>query len=253
MSGHSKWANIKHKKAARDAKRGKLFTRLAKEITISAREGGGDPESNPRLRLAIQNARAENMPMENIKRAIQRGTGEIQGESYEEIIYEGYAPFGVAVIIETITDNRNRTYSVIRSEISKLGGSIGEPGSVMWNFEQKGVLYINPSGRTEDQILEMVLESGCEDMEFDEERTRIVCEFENLNSCYKFFESMKIPIWESHYEYIPKATVKIDDINNAKKILKFFDSLEELDDVQNVYGNYEFTDEILSQIEKEQT
>lgn len=252
MSGHSKWANIKHKKAAKDAKRGKIFTRLAKEITISAREGGGDPESNPRLRLAIQNARAENMPMENIKRAIQRGTGEIQGESYEEIVYEGYAPLGVAVIIEAITDNRNRTYSVIRSEISKLGGSIGEPGSVMWNFEQKGVLYINPSGRTEDQILEMVLESGGEDMEFDEERTRIVCEFENLNSCYKFFESRNIPILESHYEYIPKATVKIDDINNARKILKFFDSLEDLDDVQNVYGNYEFTDEILSQIEREQ-
>lgn len=253
MSGHSKWANIKHKKAAKDAKRGKLFTRLAKEITISAREGGGDPEANPRLRLAIQNARAENMPMENIKRAIQRGTGEIQGESYEEIIYEGYAPLGVAVIVETITDNRNRTYPVIRSEMGKLGGNIGEPGSVMWNFERKGVLYIETNGRTEEQILEMVLEAGCEDIEYDEERTRIICGFENLNFCYRFFETKNIKILESNYEYIPKTTIKINNINDAKKVLKFFDMLEDLEDVQNVYGNYEFTDEVLSQIEREQS
>jgi YebC/PmpR family DNA-binding regulatory protein len=252
MSGHSKWANIKHKKAAKDAKRGKLFTRLAKEITIAAREGGGDPEANPRLRLAIQNARAENMPMENIKRAIQRGTGEIQGENYEEVIYEGYAPLGVAVILEAITDNRNRTFPLIRSEVNKLGGSIGEPGSVMWNFTRKGVIYIDPQGLTEEQMLEHILEAGCEDMEYDEERTRVICAFEDMVACQKYFEDKKFKILESKFEYIPKTTVKIDNIEAARKVLKFFDTLEELDDVQNVYGNYEFTDEVLSQLEKEQ-
>lgn len=251
MSGHSKWANIKHKKAAKDAKRGKLFTRLAKEITIAAREGCGDPEANPRLRLAIQNAKAENMPMDNIKRAIQRGTGEIQGESFEEVVYEGYAPLGVAVILEAITDNRNRTFPLIRSEMGKLGGSIGEPGSVMWNFERKGVIYVNPNNQTEDQMLELVLEVGCDDMEFDPERTRIICSFESLNSAVKFFEDRKLQILESKYEYIPKSTVSINNINDARKILKFFDTLEDLDDVQNVYGNYEFTDDVLNQLEKE--
>lgn len=251
MSGHSKWANIKHKKAAKDAKRGKLFTRLAKEITIAAREGGGDSEANPRLRLAIQNAKSENMPMDNIKRAIQRGTGEIQGESFEEVVYEGYAPLGVAVILEVITDNRNRTFPLIRSEMGKLGGSIGEPGSVMWNFERKGVIYVNPNNRTEDQMLELVLEAGCDDMEFDPERTRIICSFELLNSAVKFFEDRQVQILESKYEYIPKSTVSINNINEARKILKFFDTLEDLDDVQNVYGNYEFTDDVLNQLEKE--
>jgi len=253
MSGHSKWANIKHKKAVKDARRGKLFTRLAKEITIAAREGGGDPEANPRLRLAIQNAKAENMPMENIKRAIQRGTGEIQGENYEEVIYEGYAPLGVAVILEAITDNRNRTFPLIRSEVNKLGGSIGEPGSVMWNFTRKGVIYIDPQGLTEEQMLEHILEAGCEDMEYDEERTRVICAFEDMVACQKYFEDKKFKILESKFEYIPKTTVKIDNIEAARKVLKFFDTLEELDDVQNVYGNYEFTDEVLSILEKEQS
>lgn len=252
MSGHSKWANIKHRKAAKDAKRGKLFTRLAKEITISAREGGGDPESNPRLRLAIQNAKAENMPMENIKRAIQRGTGEIQGENFEKIVYEGYAPLGVAVIIEAITDNRNRTYPLIRSEMGKFGGSIGEPGSVLWNFEQKGVIYVSPENRDEIQMLDLILEAGCEDLEFDEERTRIICSFEELNNAVRFFEENNVKILESKYEFIPKSTVKIDNLNDARKVLKFFDTLEELDDVQNVYGNYEFSDHVLNELEKEQ-
>lgn len=251
MSGHSKWANIKHRKAAKDAKRGKLFTRLAKEITMAAREGGVDPEANPRLRLAIQNAKAENMPMENIKRALQRATGEIQGESYEEVVYEGYAPLGVAVILEVITNNRNRTFPLIRSEMGKLGGSIGEPGSVMWNFERKGVIYVYPNNRTEDQILELALEAGCENMEFDQERTRIICAFESINSAVNFFEDKKVQILESKYEYIPKSTVSIDNINDARKILKFYDTLEELDDVQNVFGNHEFTDDVLNQLEKE--
>ncbi|MCX7880596.1 MAG: YebC/PmpR family DNA-binding transcriptional regulator [Ignavibacteria bacterium] len=252
MSGHSKWANIKHKKAAKDARRGKLFTKLAKEITISAREGGGDPEANPRLRLAIQNARAMNMPMENIKRAIQRGTGEIQGENYEEVIYEGYAPLGVAVVIEAVTDNRNRTFPLIRSEVNKLGGSIGEPGSVMWNFERKSVIYIDPEGRSEEEMLEHIVETGCDDMEYDEERTRIICPFDALSFVQKYFEEKNFKILETRYEYIPKNIITIEKIEEAKKIVKFFDTLEEIDDVQNVYGNYEFTDEILKILEKEQ-
>ena len=152
MSGHSKWANIKHRKAAQDSKKGKVFTRIAKEIAIAAREGGGDPDMNPRLRLAMQNGRAENMPNENIKRAIQKGTGELEGANYEEITYEGYAPCGVAVIVETVTDNRNRTFSELRSTFSKQGGNLGEPGSVAWNFQRKGVVTVTTNNLTEEEM-----------------------------------------------------------------------------------------------------
>jgi YebC/PmpR family DNA-binding regulatory protein len=209
MSGHSKWANIKHRKGAQDAKRGKIFTRIAKEITIAAREGGGDPDMNPRLRLAIQNAKAENMPMENVKRAIQKGTGEITGVNYEEITYEGYAPLGVAVIVETVTDNRNRTFSELRSQFGKLGGNLGEPGSVAWNFDRKGTIQIKTEGKTEDELLEHVLESGAEDLEFDEESSRIITAFESLAQSSKYFEEKKFSITESKFEYLPKTTIKI--------------------------------------------
>lgn len=252
MSGHSKWANIKHKKAAKDAKKGKIFTRIAKEITIAAREGGGgDPEMNPRLRLAIQNAKSVNMPSDNIKRAIQKGTGEIEGAAYEEIVYEGYAPMGVAVIVETVTDNRNRTFSELRSQFGKLGGNLGEPGSVAWNFDRKGVIVIKTNGKTEDELLEYVLDSGAEDLEYDEESSRIVCAFEDLIKCNKYFEDNKFIVEESKFEYIPKTYINISELNDARKIIKFIEAIEDLDDVQNVYGNYEFTDEIASQLEKE--
>lgn len=251
MSGHSKWANIKHKKAAKDAKRGKIFTRLAKEITIAAREGGGDVDANPRLRLAVLNAKAENVPAENIKRAIQKGTGEIEGAVYEEIVYEGYAPFGVAIILETVTDNRNRTFPEIRSQFGKLGGSIGEPGSVAWNFDRKGVIKIKTNGKSEDDLMEIVLESGAEDLEFDEEISRIITDFESLTSVYKFCEEKKLEIAESKFEYIPKNTILIDKINDARKVIKFIDTIEDLDDVQNIYANNEFPDEIMEQLENE--
>lgn len=252
MSGHSKWANIKHKKAAKDAKKGKIFTRIAKEITIAAREGGGgDPEMNPRLRLAIQNAKSVNMPSDNIKRAIQKGTGEIEGAAYEEIVYEGYAPMGVAVIVETVTDNRNRTFSELRSQFGKLGGNLGEPGSVAWNFDRKGVIVIKTNGKTEDELLEYVLDSGAEDLEYDEESSRIVCAFEDLIKCNKYFEDNKFIVEESKFEYIPKTYLNISELNDARKIIKFIEAIEDLDDVQNVYGNYEFSDEIASQLEKE--
>lgn len=249
MSGHSKWANIKHKKAAKDAKRGKIFTRIAKEITIAAREGGGDPDMNPRLRLAVQNAKAENMPAENIKRAILKGTGEIEGANYEEITYEGFAPLGVAVICETVTDNRNRTFSEIRAQFGRAGGNLGEPGSVAWNFERKGVLTINTNGKSEDDLLEHVLESGGEDLEYDEDSSRIITSFENLVNCNKYFEDNKFEVTEGKFEYLPKTMIKIDSVNDAKRVLKFIETIEDLDDVQNIYGNYEFAEEIMDQLE----
>jgi len=251
MSGHSKWANIKHKKAAKDAKRGKIFTRLAKEITIAAREGGGDVDANPRLRLAVLNAKAENVPADNIKRAIQKGTGEIEGAVYEEIVYEGYAPFGVAIILETVTDNRNRTFPEIRSQFSKLGGSIGEPGSVAWNFDRKGVIKIKTNGKSEDDLMEIVLEAGAEDLEYDEEVSRIITDFESLTTVYKFCEDKKLDIAESKFEYIPKNTIMIENINDARKVMKFIDNIEDLDDVQNIYANNEFPDVIMEQLENE--
>jgi YebC/PmpR family DNA-binding regulatory protein len=249
MSGHSKWANIKHKKAAKDAKKGKVFTRIAKEITIGAREGGADPDMNPRLRLAISNAKAENMPAENIKRAIQKGTGEIEGVNYEELVYEGYAPGGIAVILDVVTDNRNRTFPELRTLFSKLGGNIGEPGSVAWNFDKKGVITILTAGKAEDELLEVVLESGAEDLEFDDEESRIICGFESFMSCVKFFEDNKFSIKESKFEFIPKNTVMVSDVFDAKKVIKFLDGIEDYDDVQSAFGNQEFPDEILDQLD----
>ncbi len=249
MSGHSKWANIKHKKAAKDAKRGKVFTRITREITIAAREGGGDVDMNPRLRLAVQNGKAENMPAENIKRAIQKGTGELEGANYEEIVYEGFAPLGVSVIVETITDNRNRTFPEVRTQFQKSGGNLGEPGSVAWNFDRKGVITIKTSGKTEDDLLEHVLESNAEDMEYDEEDTRIITSFENLVNCSKYFEEKKFELTESKFEYIPKNTVLIDNVSDAKRVLKFIDTIEDMDDVQYIYGNFEIPDEIAEQLD----
>jgi YebC/PmpR family DNA-binding regulatory protein len=251
MSGHSKWANIKHKKAAKDAKRGKVFTRLAKELTIASREGGGDPDMNPRLRLAVQNAKAANMPAENIKRAILKGTGDLEGASYEEITYEGFAPLGVSIIIETVTDNRNRTFPEIRSTMSKLGGNLGEPGSVAWNFERKGVVTIKSNGKTEDQLLEEVLEAGADDLEYDEEESRVICGYESLAPTNKYFEDKKFEITECRFEYLPKTSVKIESLTDAKRILKFIDNMEDMDDVQNIFTNHEFTDAVAEQLENE--
>lgn len=249
MSGHSKWANIKHRKGRQDAKRGKIFTRIGKEITISAREGGGDPDANPRLRLAVQNARAVNMPSENIKRAIKRGTGEIEGITYEEITYEGYAPAGVSVILETVTDNKNRTVAEIRSQFSKLGGNLGESNSVAWNYDRKGVINIKTAGRSEDDILEHVLESGADDMEYDEETTRIITPLESFGSCNSYFEENEFEVLESKLEYIPRDVVKIDNVKDAQKIIRFMDNFEDHDDVQNLFSNFDIDEKIMEEIE----
>jgi YebC/PmpR family DNA-binding regulatory protein len=251
MSGHSKWANIKHKKAAKDAKRGKVFTRITKEITIAAREGGGDIDANPRLRLAVQNAKAVNMPNDNIKRAIQKGTGEIAGVNYEEIAYEGFGPQGGAVILEVVTDNKNRTLSDLRTTISKLGGNLAEAGSVAWNFDRKGVVTVKTAGKSEDDLLELVLESGADDMEYDTDSTRIICTFDSLNICSKFFEEKKIEITDRKLEYLPKTMVNIKNVNDAKKVLRFIETVEEYEDIQNIYSNYDIDDAVLEQAVKE--
>lgn len=244
MAGHSKWANIKHRKGRQDAIRGKMFTRLAKEITIASREGGGDADSNPRLRLAIQNARSVNMPNDNINRAIKKGTGEIEGVNYEEFTYEGYAPNGVAVIVETVTDNKRRTVSEIRAMFSKLGGNLGESNSVAWNFTRSGVMNIKTNGKSEEELLEHVLEAGANDLEYDEETSRVICAMEDFATVNKYFEESEIEMEESKLEYLPDNTVKIDNKADAEKLLKFVDTFEDHDDVQNIYTNMEIDDSI---------
>lgn len=251
MAGHSKWANIKHKKGKADAKRGKIFTRISKEITIAAREGGGDPDGNPRLRLAIINARSVNMPNDNITRAIKKGTGEIEGVSYEEVTYEGYAPNGVAVILETVTDNKKRTVSEIRSMMSKYGGNLGESNSVAWNFERKGVISIATKNKSEDELFEFVLESGADDLEYDEETSRVICPMDQFAVVNKFFEEKEFEITEAKLEYIAKNTVNIASIEDARKVLKFIDIFEDHDDVQNVFSNFEIDDSIAEELGNE--
>lgn len=251
MSGHSKWSTIKHKKAAKDAKRGKIFTRIGKEITIAARERGGDIEANPRLRLAVQNAKACNMPAENIKRAIQKGTGELAGVTYEEYIYEGYAPCGVAVILETVTDNKNRTYAEIKSQFTKLGGNLGETNSVAWNFDRKGVITIATEKKTEDDLLELVLESGADDLEFSDDSSRVICAMEAFGEVNKFFMEKKIPVEESKLEYIPRTMVDIKNVDEARRVMKFIENFEDHDDVQNLFTNMDVSDEIMEKLSKE--
>jgi len=248
MAGHSKWANIKHKKGRQDAKRGKMFTRLGKEITISAREGGGDPEANPRLRLAIQNARSVNMPNDNITRAVKKGTGEIEGVNYEEVTYEGYAPDGIAIIIEAVTDNKNRTVSEIRSLFGKLGGNLGETGSVAWNFDRKGVINIKTAGKSEEELMDAVIEAEAEDLEYGDEISRVICPMEDFGNVNHYFDESEYEVGESKLEYVPKTTVKISDANTAQKIIKFIEAFEDHDDVQNVYANFDIEDKVAEEL-----
>jgi YebC/PmpR family DNA-binding regulatory protein len=249
MAGHSKWANIKHRKGRQDALRGKAFTRLAKEITVSAREGGGDVGANPRLRLAVQNAKAVNMPNDNISRAIKKGTGEIEGVNYEELTYEGYAPCGVAVILETVTDNKKRTVADVRSLFGKLGGNMGETNSVAWSFDRKGVVTIKTQGKTEDELFETVFESGAEDIEYDAEESRIICQMTDFGNVFKYFDEKGFELGESKLEYMPQNYTKITTVEDAKKVLKFLDTFEDYDDVQNIYHNMEMDDSIAEQLD----
>lgn len=237
MSGHSKWATIKHKKAALDAKRGKAFTRLIKEIMIAARNGG-DPDANPRLRTAIVAAKAVSMPADNIKRAIMRGTGEIEGGQIDEIQFEGYGPGGAALLVNVATDNRNRTVSEIRHVFSKNGGNLGEQGSVSWMFERKSQIIVDAEKATEDQLMSTVLDAGAEDIRDQGGAWDIVSPPEAHEAVLQELEKAGISTESAEIAMVPKSTIKLEG-KNAQAMLKLYDALEEHDDVQNVYGNYE--------------
>lgn len=242
MSGHSKWSTIKHKKAANDAKRGKLFTRLIKELTISARLGGGDPESNPRLRTAIGAAKSANMPADNIKRAVQKGTGELGGVTYEEVAYEGYGPGGVAIYIDTLTDNRMRTTPEIRHVFAKHGGSLSEPNSVAWMFEKRGFIAVPTAATSEEQLMELALEAGAEDLSSNDDRFEIVCSPETFHAVQSALDAAGVEPTEAAIVMEPQNTVELDG-KKAEQCLRLLDVLEDHEDVQNVYANLEVDDE----------
>lgn len=244
MSGHSKWATIKHKKAALDAKRGKLFTRLIKELSIAARFGGGDPDGNPRLRTAIAAAKAANMPADNIKRAIQKGTGELPGVVYEEVAYEGYGPGGVAVLVEVLTDNKMRTTPEIRHIFSKYGGNLGEPNSVSWMFEKKGHLTVSASAVAEDKLMEIVLEAGADDLQSEGEVYEITCAPGAFPAVQDALEKASISPSEAKLAMVPSTTVELEG-KKAQQCLKLLEMLEEHDDVQQVYANLTFDEDTL--------
>jgi YebC/PmpR family DNA-binding regulatory protein len=241
MSGHSKWATIKHKKAALDAKRGKTFTRLIKEIMIAARSGG-DPDANPRLRTAITAAKAVSMPSDNIKRAIMRGTGELEGGQIDEILFEGYGPGGAAVLVNVATDNRNRTVSEIRHLFSKNGGNLGEQGSVAWMFERKSQIIVDGEKATEDQLMAIALDAGADDIRDQGGAWEILSGPESHEAVLHALQKAGIPYESAEIAMIPKNTIKLEG-KNAAAMLKLYDVLEEHDDVQNVYGNYEVDEE----------
>jgi YebC/PmpR family DNA-binding regulatory protein len=248
VSGHSKWSTIKRKKAKVDAQRGKIFTKLIKEIVVAAREGGGDPESNTRLRTAIQNARENNMPAANIDKAVKRGTGELPGVSYESCTFEGYAPGGVAILVESLTDNRNRISAEVRHIFSKFGGHLGEPNSVSWMFEQKGVIVIDSKQADEEKVLEIALENGADDVRAEDEVFEVICNpgsYDSLRS--KFLES-DIDLQLAEVALYPKNTVKLEK-EHATKVLKLVSMLEDNDDVQRVSANFDIPDDILGEIE----
>lgn len=242
MSGHSKWATIKRKKAATDAARGKVFTKIIKEITISARDGGGDPDANPRLRLAIQNAKSSNMPQDNITRAIKKGTGELEGVRYEEITYEGYAPNGIAMMIESVTDNKNRTVAELRHLISKNNGNLGESGSVAWMFERKGVINVEKGNVKEDDLMEIILDAGADDLRTEGEYFEVITPVENFEKVRKALEDKACKMESASLQYIAKDLVAIEG-KHADDVMRCIEAVEENDDVQNVYTNADFPDE----------
>jgi YebC/PmpR family DNA-binding regulatory protein len=249
MSGHSKWSSIKHKKAATDAKRGKVFTRFIRELSIAARAGGGDPESNSRLRHAIDGARAANMPSDNIKKAIQRGTGELEGVNYEEFSYEGYGPGGVALLVEAMTDNKNRTVSEVRYVFSKYNGNLGEQGCVSWMFTRKGMIIVPTSAIGEDELMEIVLENGAEDMKKEGDNYEITTSTEDFDKVHQALKAKNIAIESAEISKIPSTYIKLEG-RQAEQMLKLYDKLEELEDIQNVWANFDIADEVIDQFNK---
>jgi YebC/PmpR family DNA-binding regulatory protein len=244
MSGHSKWSSIKHKKGAADAKRGKIFTRLAKEITVAARDAGGDPDMNPRLRNAISDAKSQNMPNDNIDRAIKRGTGEIEGVSYDEITYEAYGPGGVAILIETMTDNRNRTVAELRHLLSKNNGNLGESGSVSYMFDRKGYIVVDKEKKSEEELFEIAIEAGAEDLKQDDDNFEIFTEQDTFEEVKKAVEDAGIEPEVAEISMIPQTYVKVEGAD-AKSMLKLYEILDDHDDVQNIYANFDIDDDEL--------
>jgi YebC/PmpR family DNA-binding regulatory protein len=244
MSGHSKWATTKRKKAIIDSKRGKIFTKLIKEITIAAREGGGDPVGNPRLRLGIDNAKAANMPQDNIDRAIKKATGELEGVTYHEITYEGYAPAGIAVMVEVATDNKNRTVAEVRHAFSKSGGALGESGSVAWMFHRKGVITLPTQGKSEDDIMEIILDAGADDLQKEDDFFEIQTSIETFEPVRRALVDKKINIENASLQWIAQNMISVSG-DDGEKVMKLIEALEDLDDVQNVYSNADFDEELI--------
>jgi YebC/PmpR family DNA-binding regulatory protein len=248
MSGHSKWATIKHKKGAADKARGKLFAKLIRQVEVAAREGGGDPDSNPTLRTMFQKARDASVPLDTIERAIKRGTGDLDGVRYEAVTYEGYAPNGVAVLVEVLTDNRNRTGSDVRGVLKKHGGSIAEPGSVAWQFERKGVVVL-PRSVEEDDIMVAALDAGAEDLVDEGDTWRLTSAPGDLQAVRDALTEGGVPFDSADSTMLPTSTVALDSADAAKAVLRVIDALEDLDDVQDVYANFDVPDEILHAVD----
>jgi len=248
MSGHSKWSTIKHKKAATDAKRGKLFTRLAREITLAAREGGGNPDVNFSLRLAVDKAKSANMPKDNIERAIKRGTGELKGEELSEVTYEGYAPNGVALLLQVLTDNKNRTVADVRRIITRQGGTLADAGAVAWQFDRKGYIAVAPDGVDQDTLFEVAVEAGAEDVVFGDDLIEVYAELENFQAVRQALQEASIRFETAELTMIPKTTMQLGE-KETLQVMGVIEALEELDDVQHVYSNLDISDEVMARYE----
>ena len=247
MSGHSRWSQIKRKKGKADVQRGKLFSKILREITVAAKHGGGDPKANMRLKAAIESAKEANMPQDNIKRAVQKGTGELPGEQYEEMTYEGYAPGGVAVMIEVLTDNRNRTAPEIRHTFEKYGGNLAASGAVAWMFERTGLIQVDAEKISEDALLDKALEAGATDLKRVEKAFEITTAPAQMEAVREALQKAKVPVLAGEVTYVPQSTVRVEG-KDATSVVHLIEALEELDDVQSVYANYDIPDEVLEAI-----
>jgi YebC/PmpR family DNA-binding regulatory protein len=247
MSGHSRWSQIKRKKGKADVQRGKLFSKILREITVAAKHGGGDPKANMRLKAAIESAKEANMPQDNIKRAVQKGTGELPGEQYEEMTYEGYAPGGVAIMIEVLTDNRNRTAPEIRHTFEKYGGNLAASGAVAWMFERTGLIQVDAEKISEDALLDKALEAGATDLKRVEKAFEITTAPAQMEAVREALQKAKVPVLEGEVTYVPQSTVRVEG-KDATSVVHLIEALEELDDVQSVYANYDIPDEVLEAI-----
>lgn len=249
MAGHSKWANIQHRKGAQDKKRAKLFTKLGKELTIAAKEGGGDPSFNPRLRLAIEKAKAGNMPKEILERAIKKGTGELEGVDFIEMRYEGYGPAGTAFIVDVVSDNKNRSASEIRMTFTRKGGNLGTDGAVAWMFKKEGIITVKSEGIDPDEFMMAALEAGAEDIKVEDDIFEVITDYTQFQTVLENLKQAGYSYEEAAIEMNPENKVEVTDLDTAKKVMALYDALEDLDDVQEVYANFDIPEEILEQLD----